>query len=254
MSKLSRRQFLKLSLTGVAGLGLPQVLAPAAEAAEAAAIFCAQPAAPVIALTHDDGYVNVASLLEVCRTLGLRLTLFPIGRVIDARPRLWQQAVADGHEIGCHTYSHLALGGQAYGVIARELELFMATARRQLGLSRVRFFRPPYGSGWSEPAVQAAAADFGMRVVMWNRTNPMNELSPNPTAQHVVDGFCAQARPGDICLHHFKYQEVGAMRAIVDYCRGRGWHVGTLSQLLGLEPPAASAAQAEYAFGPGGPR
>ena len=45
---------------------------------------------PTVALTFDDGFVNVARLLDLCRAAGVTLTLFPIGSQIEKHPELWQ--------------------------------------------------------------------------------------------------------------------------------------------------------------------
>lgn len=230
MSTLTRRQFLKLGAASLASLAWPVCAVQAAEPT-AKAIFSGDPNRPRIALTFDDGYVNVNRFLDVCREINVKLTLFPIGQVVEANPTLWQQAVADGHEIGCHTYWHQPLGGQPYEMVANELSEFMRVARTHLGLSAVPYFRPPCGSGWSEPALQQAASDFGMTVVMWNRVNGMNQ-SANPTGRDVFNTFCEQAKAGDMFLYHFRYQEVDALAALVEFCRGQGWHVGTVSELL----------------------
>jgi len=237
---LSRRQFLKIGLLGLTSLALPAKLVEAAEQPAAKAIFNVKASRPpMVALTFDDGFVNVARLLDVCQDVRVRLTLFPIGKVIEANPEVWKRALDEGHEIGCHTYSHPALGGQPYEVIAEELAKFMEVAERRLDLTTVRYFRPPYGSGWSDPALQLAAAHYGMSVVMWNGVNGMNRY-PDPTWREVVSAFDEDARAGDIFLYHFRYQEVDALRSIVAVCRERGWQVGTISQLLeqgGWTPP-----------------
>lgn len=234
MSTLTRRQFLKLGAASLAGLAWPARAVQAAEPA-ANAVFSGNPTQPRLALTFDDGYVNVTRFLDVCREVNVRLTLFPIGQVVEANPAPWQRAVAEGHEIGCHTYWHQPLSGQPYAVVAHELSEFLRVARFYLGAGPVRYFRPPCGSGWNEPDLQQAAADFGMTVVMWNRVNGMNQ-SPNPTWREVVSSFREQARPGDMALYHFRYQEVEALPAIVEFCRGQGWQVGTVTELLDRTP------------------
>lgn len=237
---LSRRQFLKIGLLGLTSLALPARLAEAAEQPVAKAIFNIKAVRPpTVALTFDDGFANVAQLLDVCQEARIRLTLFPIGKVVEANPEVWKRALDEGHEIGCHTYSHPALGGQPYEVVVEELARFMEVADKHLGLTTVRYFRPPYGSGWSDLALQSAATHYGMTVVMWNGVNGMNRY-PNPTWREVVSAFDEDARAGDIFLYHFQHQEVDALRSIVELCRERGWQVGTVSQLLeqsGWTPP-----------------
>ena len=238
-TRTSRRTFLKLGLAGLAGAAWAashggRVAAASVDGERrewvkpepAAPLFATTPANPTVALTFDDGFVNVARLLDVCRAAGVTLTLFPIGSQIEKDPALWQQAVADGHELGCHTYHHQPLGGQPYAVVAAELAQFLDVVHTQLGEVPVRFFRPPYGSGWNDTALKTAAADAGMRVVMWNRTNTMKQFAAKPGWREVVASFKQQARAGDVFLYHFNWQEVEALPAIFDLCARWGWQVG----------------------------
>ena len=242
-SPLSRRQFLKVSLLGL-GLAAACTAWPVAAAeasggqARSEAVFKARPRQPVLALTFDDGLVNVARCLDACKSLGLRLTLFPIGKAIESHPEIWQRALAEGHELGCHTYSHKPLGGQPYAAIAAELDKCMQVAQTYLSLTSMPYLRPPYGSGWNWAPLQQAAGDYGMRLVMWNRTNDMDQFSAAPTWREVKTAFGLEARPGDIFLYHFRYQEVSALESIAELCAERGWHIGTVSQLLRAEQPA----------------
>lgn len=227
MPPFSRRQFLQTSLIGLAAL--TSVAAGPEVSLQAPTVFNVRPAVPALALTFDDGYVNVARLLDAARKAEVRLTLFPVGQLLDRRPEVWQRAVAEGHEIGCHTYTHRALGGQPVETVRAELEQFCAAAHKQLGLEAVRLFRPPYGSGWSAPAVQQAAAEFGMTVVMWNRVSPGRQAS---RPSEVVQALQQSARAGDIVLYHFQAAEVAAFPRLVEHGRAQGWHVGTVSELL----------------------
>lgn len=233
MPTFSRRQFLKFSALTALSFTAAALPKPTLAAAEPQALFSTSLASNKIALTFDDGYVNVNRLLDVCRAADVRVTLFPIGKLIAARPAVWKRAVDEGHEIGCHTYSHSALGGQPYEVVARELEQFMSAARQHLGLERVAYFRPPYGSGWKDEAVQKAAKDFGMSVIMWNRTNEAKKINPKPLAKDVLENFKQTAQAGDIFLYHFHWQEVAALKNIVAYCRAQNWQVSKISGMLG---------------------
>jgi peptidoglycan/xylan/chitin deacetylase (PgdA/CDA1 family) len=233
VTTLSRRTFLKFSAVSFAGLAAAAVARPAfaAEPAKPQALSSVNPSNRRLALTFDDGYFHVARLLEVCKEVEVRLTLFPIGKVITANPDLWKRALDEGHEIGCHTYSHPALGGKSYDFVAGELSQFMDVARQRLGIERVRYFRPPYSSGWSDEAVQRAARDFGMAIVMWDRTNDSKKLAARPTWRDVATDFKKHARAGDIVLYHFQFNEVAALKSIVAHCRAQGWAVATISDL-----------------------
>lgn len=95
----SRRAFLKLGLAGLAGAALAAGqtqwaqagaidAGPRREAEPARPLFSTSPLTPSVALMFDDGFVNVARLLDLCRAAGVTLTLFPMGSQIEKHPEL----------------------------------------------------------------------------------------------------------------------------------------------------------------------
>ena len=62
-----------------------------------------------VALTFDDCWSEsaVKQILQIAKENEIKVTFFPTGRVIKKYPELWQQVIAEGHEIANHTYSHL---------------------------------------------------------------------------------------------------------------------------------------------------
>src|SRR5665648_730536 len=66
----------------------------------------------VIALTFDDGPdpVWTPKILEVLRRNHVHATFFVVGTQVAAHPEILRQIVADGHEVGVHTFTHADLG------------------------------------------------------------------------------------------------------------------------------------------------
>ena len=243
VTSLSRRAFLKTAAISLAGAVGALAATPAQQASAEGdpgplAWFKAPPGSNRIALTFDDGYVNVDALLDAARAVDVRLTLFPTGKAILSKPAVWKRAVDEGHEMGCHTFSHAALGSLGFDAVVSELEQWRWVAREQLGLRDVRFMRPPYGDGWNADTVRRAAAATGLQIAMWNRVNRMKQQSATPGPAEVVAGFVSDARAGDIFLGHFLWQEVEALPELVDHARTQGWQCVTLSELLAVRPRA----------------
>ena len=98
-----------------------------------------------IALTFDDGPDRryTPRILEILRHYQARATFFVIGMNGIFNPDLLQQIIAEGHEIGSHTFTHpnIALISQ------QQLELELNSTQRLLesivGRCSV-LFRPPY--------------------------------------------------------------------------------------------------------------
>ena len=74
---------------------------------------------PRVAITIDDmwgafGADNANAAMDVAKAKGVKLSFFPTGGAIEdhinlGRQALWQRAVAEGHDIGNHTYTHTNL-------------------------------------------------------------------------------------------------------------------------------------------------
>ena len=71
---------------------------------------------PRVALTIDDmwgafGADNASAAMDVAKAKGVKLTFFPTGGALEdhinlGRQAVWQRAIAEGHDIGNHTYTH----------------------------------------------------------------------------------------------------------------------------------------------------
>src|SRR6476660_10622420 len=65
-----------------------------------------------LVLTFDDGPWpgTTAKVLDALRTECVRATFFLLGRNAAANPQLARRALAEGHTVGHHSYSHPLLG------------------------------------------------------------------------------------------------------------------------------------------------
>src|SRR6266481_3407153 len=63
---------------------------------------------PYIAMTFDDGphATNTPKLLEMASKRHIKLTFFVLGECVEQNPTVLQREVAEGHEIGNHSWSH----------------------------------------------------------------------------------------------------------------------------------------------------
>jgi peptidoglycan-N-acetylglucosamine deacetylase len=62
---------------------------------------------PYIAMTFDDGPhpTNTSKLLEMTAKRHIKLTFFVLGECVEQNPEVLRQEVAEGHEIGNHSWS-----------------------------------------------------------------------------------------------------------------------------------------------------
>ena len=204
---------------------------------------------PRVAVTIDDtfgasGAKNVASVLDVAKAKGAKLTFFPTGGAFDDHEKaglssVWRRVVAEGHEIGNHTYSHWNLLKLAEKDIQDELDSTQGRLDQILGFHyEMHLMRPPGGNGGypdSRPdpngtRVRCVVQRLGYSMTMWsidsNGTAGFNDYLNRLSATGVVNN-------GSIILLHFTTFSVANVSTLIDVLTKRGFELVTVSQLFG---------------------
>jgi len=188
-------------------------------------------AAPVVALTFDDGPTAQfsAEVLEILRQRQVKATFFVVGEALDRNPELGRQIVADGHELGNHSYSHTRLILRPLSFIRQEIERTDHLIR-QAGYQGEIQFRPPNGKKLI--LLPYYLATTGRNTITWTIAP---ESAPDQ-ADQIVARVLEQARPGSIILLHVMYESRAESRAalpgIIDGLRANGYRFVTVSELL----------------------
>jgi peptidoglycan-N-acetylglucosamine deacetylase len=159
-------------------------------------LFYVDTAAPVFALTFDDGPSPACTpgLLEVLARHRAHATFFLIGERARAHPHLVAAIVAGGHEIADHLMrderSALLPDAEFRSELAETAELL-----RPYG--PVRFFRP--GAGWFTPRMLRSAAALGLRAVLGTLVAADRD---EPGDDRIARRLLAGIRPGTIAVLH----------------------------------------------------
>ena len=105
-----------------------------------------------LALTFDDGPSAEWSpkILDILKEKGVHATFFIIGENGAANPRIVQRMLAEGHDLGNHTFTHPNIGEMPDSVAGIELNATQRLIEALTGRS-TRLFRPPY-FGDAEPS------------------------------------------------------------------------------------------------------
>ena len=197
-----------------------------------------------VALTFDDGpdpeYTE--RILEVFRRVGGRATFFLVGAQAEIHPDLVARIVADGHEIGNHSYSHPFLAGMGYAALRREILLCERTlARGDWAPAFNGLYRPPRGTlTW---AGLMFAAFNRRKHVLWSiDPRDYRATSEAEIIEHVRRQRC---RGGDIVLlHDNNVHTVGAVEPLLQEIAARELQPVTLSELIGAPEPGTRSARA----------
>jgi peptidoglycan/xylan/chitin deacetylase (PgdA/CDA1 family) len=188
-----------------------------------------------VALTFDDGPdpTYTSQLLRLLDRSGVRATFFLIGeRAIKARDVV-SSLIADGHEVGNHTWSHKHL----WVCTPRQTEAEIvrgASAIGEVGGAAPRYFRPPWGM--VNLAVFPVLRRLGTPCVLWSvQPEGLRPCPPQLMVERVIQGV----RPGAIVDLHDADGVPGAgarlieaLPAMIDRLRQAGYELVPLGELL----------------------
>jgi cellulose synthase/poly-beta-1,6-N-acetylglucosamine synthase-like glycosyltransferase/peptidoglycan/xylan/chitin deacetylase (PgdA/CDA1 family)/spore germination protein YaaH len=195
-----------------------------------------------VALTFDDGPdpVWTPRILEVLKAHGIKATFFLVGRNAEDHPELVRRIVAEGHEIGNHTYTHGNIAQMPAWRQRLELSATQRLIEAETGRSTT-LFRPPYNADATPSYVSElvplafAEQDLGYTVVM-EAIDPQDWARPG--ADVIVQRVKEQRRGGNIILLHDaggdRSQTLAALTRILDWLTERGDSIVPMSELLNI--------------------
>src|SRR5713226_8686843 len=188
-----------------------------------------------VALTFDDGpSEDTERVLGVLRAYKLKATFFMLGRQVELFPEIARRVVADGHEIGNHSYSHPIYLFRSRGETRLQLERAQAIIAKVTG-TQPRLARPPCGV--RTPAYFAAARRLGLRTVQWDVAGfDWKERTSKEIADSVLRDATAGSiillHDGDSALKRDRSATVAALPLIIEGLQARGLNITPLTELL----------------------
>ncbi|HMG46467.1 MAG TPA: polysaccharide deacetylase family protein [Allosphingosinicella sp.] len=200
-----------------------------------------------VALTFDDGPDPnwTPAILDVLRAKNVPATFFVVGANALSHPGLLRRIVAEGHELGNHSYTHPNFATIPDGEARLELNATERLVEAYTGRG-MRLFRAPY-FGDAEPttadelgpaltAQRAGYLNVGLHVDTEDWQQPgIAAIVAN--AVRAVSAGNAE-RSGQIVLLHDgggdRAQTVAALPRIIDALRARGYRFVPTSALAGL--------------------
>lgn len=188
-------------------------------------------ARPLVALTFDDGPhpTLTPQLLDILAARGVRATFYVIGTRVVRHPQLLQRMVAEGHEIGNHTWSHPNLAGQSDAGLLNQMDRTTDAIAAAIGRPPVTM-RPPYGSLRNRQRLLLHQAR-SLPTVLWS-VDPEDWRRPGSSV--VSQRIVSRSQPGGVILaHDIHGPTIRAMPAAVDGLLARGFEFTTVSELLG---------------------
>ncbi len=191
-----------------------------------------------IAMTFDDGPhpQHTPRLLDMLRARNIKATFYVVGSNVGLYPQIVRQVVAEGHEVGNHSYSHKLLSKMSDAAIREDLTRCRDAIGKAAGV-QPRTMRPPYG-GLLQRQREWVHAEFGYPTILWS-VDPLDWKRPGPGV--VCSRILSQTTSGSIVLAHDLHgATVDAMPATLDGLLQRGFQFVTVSQLLAMKGEAVA--------------
>jgi peptidoglycan/xylan/chitin deacetylase (PgdA/CDA1 family) len=188
----------------------------------------------VVALTFDDGPKpgQTEEILGVLKWHGVKASFFMVGRNIERHPELAARVLAEGHQLGNHSYSHRRLVFKSPSYVQEEIDK-TDVLLRGLGVQGEILFRAPFGKK--------------LVVLPWLLSRSGREhitfdvVSRDDETQDVgllTSRVMESVRPGSIILFHDggrdKPGTVQAVDIVVGKLKEQGYRFVTVSELLAL--------------------
>lgn len=180
-----------------------------------------------IALTFDDGPIkgHTASVLKTLKKYKARATFFVLGEMVKQEPGLLKRTVAEGHEIGNHTWSHPQLTTLPAKKIRQQIQKTNDIIRKVAGVTPV-LLRPPYGA--TNKKEIKVAKSFGMPQINWT-IDPQDWRGGGGVAGKVT----SQAGAGTVVLLHDIHKGTArALPKIMAYFAKRKYKFVTVSEIM----------------------
>ena len=182
-----------------------------------------------IALTFDDGPVpGTAKLLDTLKANKAHATFFVLGSQVATNADILKREVAEGNEVGNHTYTHATLAGAPMAKIEEEIAKTQDAIKLVLGTSPV-LLRPTYGA--TDKQLDAVAKQDNLAQILWTvDTDDWRDHNSALIEKRVLKG----AKPGHIILmHDVRPTTVAAVPNILKKLAAQGYTFVTVSELYG---------------------
>ncbi|WP_326607574.1 bifunctional polysaccharide deacetylase/glycosyltransferase family 2 protein [Streptomyces sp. NBC_01799] len=194
-----------------------------------------------VVLSFDDGPSAqwTPKVLKVLAEQHVRADFFVTGSMATRNPALIREIVADGHEIGLHTFTHPDLA------LHNSTRLTWELGETQLALAGVAgihtsLFRPPYSStvdaldDWSWPVTKEVGSDGYLAAFIDKDTDDWKRPGVNAIVQAAMPDLAGQ---GEMILLHDaggnRSQTLAALPMIIQKLKSEGYTFKTIGEALG---------------------
>ena len=185
-----------------------------------------QPSVKHVYLSFDDGCIPEVTprVLDILAHYEVHATFFCVGDNIRKYPEVFSRIVAEGHQVGNHTYHHLA------GLKTSTVDYIKDVSRTDellqqylpLGMQNPLLFRPPYGRmRFSQK--RHLLSDH--TVVLWDVLT--HDYNPRYTPERIVNIVKRYTRDGSVIVFHdslkSEAQMLPALPQVIEFLKNENY-------------------------------
>ena len=193
----------------------------------------------LVALTFDDGPSPVwtPKILDELKKAHIKATFFMLGEHVAKYPDIARRVVAEGHEVGNHTYDHHILLYHTLDNLLKEINETQKVIKDKTGV-KTKYFRPP--KAWLTAEEKKEIEGMGYKIILWS-LNSKDWVTFDD--KYIVKYILKNVRPGDIILFHDsggvftaeggnREETVKTIPSLVEKLREKGFKFVTITELL----------------------
>lgn len=204
-----------------------EVAAVATLAPQAIATPAPTPRPKAIALTFDDGprstQEKTPKVLNLLKKYNAHATFFVVGEYVAANAGVLKQEVAQGCEIGNHSWDHSNLSLLPMKKVNKQYNKTAKLVKKLVGYD-IKMLRPPYGA-ISDKMRQSLKHP----MILWN-VDTLDWKSKNPKA--ILKEVKKSVKDGDIILMHDIHPTTAtALEKVLPWLVKNGYDILTVSEL-----------------------
>ncbi|MBK3565347.1 bifunctional polysaccharide deacetylase/glycosyltransferase family 2 protein [Streptomyces sp. MBT62] len=202
-----------------------------------------------IVLTFDDGPnpTYTPTVLKILQKYDVPGTFFLVGSMVSRYPSIVKQMVAQGNEVGIHTFTHVDLSYQSDARIKREMEQTQLALAGAAGITTT-LFRAPYSSetdaidNYSYPVYKKLGASGYTSVFVDTDSDDWKQ----PGVAKIIKWATPSGTSGSSVLFHdaggVRSQTMEALPQYIEKMKAKGYTFTTVSGAIAKNTSAERAA------------
>jgi peptidoglycan/xylan/chitin deacetylase (PgdA/CDA1 family) len=181
-----------------------------------------------VALAFDDGpFVYTNGILDTLAAYNAKATFFLVGIQVEKFPKIAARIVAEGHQVGNHSYSHKLLTEIDRTALHLQIDKAMNVIYETVQVLPT-VFRPPY-RGYNDEILEYVNS-AGMTLVLWD-VDPKDWGTSS--ASLVKERIMSHIRAGSIItLHDLSKGTRGGLASLIESLQADGYQLVTVGELI----------------------